>query len=103
MAPDKSERDGAARESRRREWVRLTNLSVIGMVFPVALLLGYFAGRWVGSWFEATRVGGLIGAMVGLVAGFYNLIKMVTDLDSPQRESSADGSKDRSPGGTDGS
>lgn len=64
-------------ESRRREWVKLMNLSVIGMVFPVSLVLGYLAGRWIGSFFDAARVGGMIGALFGLVSGFYNMFKMV--------------------------
>ncbi len=72
-------------DSKRREWVKLMNLSVIGMVFPVSLVLGYLAGRWVGSLFDAARVGGMIGAAFGLVSGFYNMFKMVSRMGSDAR------------------
>ena len=60
----------------------MMNLSVIGTVFPVSLVLGYLAGRWIGGWFEAARMGGLIGALLGIVAGFYNMFKMVSRFGS---------------------
>ena len=66
----------------RREWVKLMNLSVLGMVFPVSLVLGYFAGRWIGSFFDAVRVGGMIGAVFGILGGFYNMFKMVSAMGS---------------------
>ena len=79
------------------------NLSVVGMVFPVSLLIGYFGGRWVGSWFEATRSGGLVGSLLGLAAGFYNVFKMVGDLGSsadetPPANPDADASDDHDHG-----
>ncbi len=77
--------------SNRREWARLMNLSVIGMVFPVSMVLGYLGGRWIGGFFEATRVGGMIGALVGIVAGFYNMIKTVLEYSSGTKPDSHDG------------
>jgi len=69
-----------APESKRREWIKLMNLSVIGMVFPISLLMGYFAGRYIGGFFDATSLGGMIGALVGLLSGFYNMFKMVAKM-----------------------
>lgn len=76
-AEDASDTDAAKRRKRRREWGKVLNLSVVGMVFPVALLMGYFAGRWIGGLFGAERVGSLIGLFVGLGAGFRNLFVMI--------------------------
>lgn len=78
-------------DSSRREWVKLMNLSVLGIVFPVSLVLGYFAGRWIGSFFDAVRVGGMIGAIFGLLAGFYNMFKMVSQMGSDSSRAGDDG------------
>lgn len=68
----------------------MMNLSVIGTVFPVALVLGYLTGRWIGGWFEAVRMGGLIGALVGIAAGFYNMFKMVSRFAKPRDPNDSD-------------
>ena len=68
--------------SKRREWAKLMNLSVIGLVFPVSMVLGYLAGRWVGGFFDAVRLGGAIGGLVGIVSAFYNMFKMVSEISS---------------------
>ncbi len=75
--------------SKRREWAKLMNLSVIGLVFPVSMVLGYLAGRWVGGFFDAQQLGGLIGGLVGIVSAFYNMFKMVSEI--PSRPSSGHG------------
>ena len=64
----------------------MMNLSVIGTVFPVSIVLGLLAGRWIGGWFEAARVGGMIGVLVGIAAGFYNLFQMVSRFGSQPRD-----------------
>lgn len=58
---------------------RISNLgtvaeySVVGFVFPVALLLGFFVGRWLGGLLGGPAVGGAVGVVLGTAAGFYNL------------------------------
>ncbi len=52
--------------------VRLLDVAVIGLVFPVASVLGLTAGRWVGSWLGAPAAGAMIGLLFGIAAGFYN-------------------------------
>ena len=71
------------RESKARGRFRILDLSAVGIAFPVALLLGYFAGRTVGGWFGAERMGALIGTLLGIVSGFYNFFKMIVRLAPP--------------------
>jgi uncharacterized membrane protein len=67
-------------EERRRaarEWKKvILELSTVAFVFPVATILGYFGGRLVGGWWEAADSGGLVGGLVGALAGFYDLYKV---------------------------
>jgi hypothetical protein len=67
-------------EERRQERLRILDLSAVGLAFPIALLLGYFAGRAIGGWLGSAQLGGMIGALVGIIGGFYNLFKMVSRL-----------------------
>ena len=84
-----------ASASQRREWAKLMNLSVIGMVFPVSMVLGFLAGRYIGGFFEAERLGGMIGGLVGIVSAFYNMIKMVSQIKpSGTTETDDDGPRD---------
>lgn len=79
------------RRSRRRDWARIADLSTLGLVFPVALVLGYLAGRYLGGLLGAEKLGGLLGALLGIGAGFYNLIEVVQRLDREDaRRSEAD-------------
>jgi hypothetical protein len=79
-----------AQEERRRQRLRILDLSAVGLAFPIALLLGYFAGRAIGGWLGSAQIGAMIGALVGILGGFYNLYKMVSRL-APRGDSSASG------------
>lgn len=68
------------RRHRRREWARGVDLSTVGLVFPIAALIGVFAGRAVGSWFSQPGWGMAIGGAFGVAAGFYNLVKVALEL-----------------------
>jgi len=77
---EQQEIDRARRRAHRREAVRLADLSTIGLVFPVATALGYLGGRVIGGWLGNAATGALIGGAVGIVAGFYNLLKVARRL-----------------------
>lgn len=47
--------------------------SVIGFVFPLALIVGFFAGRWVGTLLGGPTAGIVVGVVLGAAAGFWNL------------------------------
>jgi hypothetical protein len=88
---------------RRREAARLADLSTVGLVFPVAVVIGYFAGKTVGSWLGAEEGGALAGVLLGVVSGFYNLLKVGLRLrheDTGEATSDATASREPSPGGS---
>jgi hypothetical protein len=77
--------DPESRRLRRREWARGVDLSTVGLVFPIAILLGIFGGRAIGSWLGARELGTWIGGGFGIAAGFYNLIKVALFLQREER------------------
>ena len=72
--------DSGKQERGNRERLRVLDLSAVGLAFPVALLFGYFAGRYLGGLVGAAQLGSMIGALFGIVGGFYNLFKMINRL-----------------------
>lgn len=67
-------------EAKRREYRRLLDYSVIGLVFPVAMVIGWFAGRAIGGWLGNPDLGGVIGGLFGVGAGFYNMWEIARKL-----------------------
>jgi F0F1-type ATP synthase assembly protein I len=57
------------------------DLISLGMVFPIAIVLGYFIGRWVGGMFGKPYAGRLIGLALGVMAGFWELFKVSKRLE----------------------
>ena len=79
MAARKDGPDSPADKQRIARF-RILDLSAVGLAFPVALLIGYFAGRTICGWLGNAQVGSLVGALLGIAGGFYNLFKMVSRL-----------------------
>ncbi|MBL0311394.1 MAG: AtpZ/AtpI family protein [Holophagaceae bacterium] len=52
----------------------------LGMVFPIAICLGYFIGRYIGGYFGHAYGGGLWGLGWGIATGFYELYKVTMRL-----------------------
>jgi F0F1-type ATP synthase assembly protein I len=70
-------KDGAdARE--RSLWADLVSM---GMVFPIAIVLGWFLGQWVGGVFGRQAAGRLVGLALGVLAGFWELFKVTKRLE----------------------
>jgi F0F1-type ATP synthase assembly protein I len=75
---DLSGQDGEKRESpeeTRQERQKMLELSAVGLAFPIAIAIGYFFGRTVGSWWDHPGAGGLVGVLLGVAAGFHNLLR----------------------------
>jgi len=73
---------------RRRHFRQMgawANLSIVGIQFPVAILIGYFWGRWLdkylgtGPWLMA------IFSLFGIIAGFVNLFRIVAKAEEMER------------------
>ena len=62
----------------RALWGELMSL---GMVFPIAIVLGYFLGRWVGGFLGHPSQGQWIGLGFGIATGFWELYKVTMHLD----------------------
>jgi hypothetical protein len=74
------------RSERRARRSRNVDLSSIGLAFPIATMLGYWLGSAIGGWFDVEKAGGLVGMGFGIVAGFYNVYKVVVRLNKQQDE-----------------
>lgn len=59
-----------------RERALWGDLIAMGMVFPIAIVLGYYIGRYIGGRFGHAEGGGLWGIGWGIATGFYELYKV---------------------------
>ncbi len=68
------------------------DLMAMGMVFPIAIALGFFVGRWVGGLLGVPRVGMVVGLVWGVATGFWELYKVTVRLNRwDQAEQGKDG------------
>ena len=63
-----------------RERALWGDLLSLGMVFPIAILLGWFLGKWIGGALGNAQAGALIGLVWGVATGFYELYKVTMRL-----------------------
>jgi len=63
------------------DWRAIGQYSVIGFVFPLAMVVGFLAGRWIGGWLGYPGAGSGVGLVVGIGAAFYNLYGVVRRMD----------------------
>jgi ATP synthase protein I len=52
------------------------NLSIIGIQFPVAIVIGYFWGKWMDEWFGTSPWLTIVFSLFGIAAGFVNLFRI---------------------------
>jgi putative Mn2+ efflux pump MntP len=64
-----------------RERALWGDLMAMGMVFPIAIALGFFLGRWVGGLLGHPRAGMWVGLVWGIATGFWELYKTTQRLD----------------------
>jgi len=62
-------------------WVQLANYSQLAFIFPAATVAGWLIGLVVDHWRHTTWLY-LPGLILGIVAGFVELIRTVTSSDS---------------------
>ncbi len=71
--------------------IRILDVAVIGLVFPVASILGFVAGQTVGEWCDAPKTGAMVGFFFGVAAGFYNAYQTVRRASLDDEEEERDG------------
>jgi hypothetical protein len=69
------------RDVDKRERALWGDLTSLGMVFPIAITVGFFLGRWVGGRLGHPAVGQYVGLAWGIAAGFWELYKTTQRLD----------------------
>jgi hypothetical protein len=70
------------------------DLMGLGMVFPIAIALGFFIGRWLGRITGFPRTGVLLGLGWGMAAGFWELYKTTLRLNRMDDPDPKDDRKD---------
>jgi positive regulator of sigma E activity len=55
--------------------------SAVGIFFPVAIVVGYFVGKWVGRALGFGEAAALAGAGLGVAAAFLNLWRFLRRLE----------------------
>ena len=61
--------------------VQLANYSQLAFIFPAATVVGWLIGAALDHWLHTTWLY-LAGLIVGIIAGFVELIRLVTSSDS---------------------
>jgi F0F1-type ATP synthase assembly protein I len=62
-------------------WVQLARYSQLAFIFPAATVAGWLIGVGLDRWLHTTWLY-LAGLILGIVAGFVELIRAVTSSDS---------------------
>jgi len=61
-------------------WVQLARYSQLAIIFPAALVIGWLIGTALDHWLHTTWLY-LVGLILGIVAGFVELIRTVTSAE----------------------
>jgi F0F1-type ATP synthase assembly protein I len=67
--------------AQKNMWVQLANYSQLAFIFPAATVAGWLIGLALDHWLHTTWLY-LAGLILGIVAGFVELIRTVTSSES---------------------
>jgi F0F1-type ATP synthase assembly protein I len=70
-------------QQKRSLIVQLANYSQLAFIFPAATVVGWLIGVALDRWLHTTWLY-LVGLILGIVAGFVELIRLVTSSESKQ-------------------
>ena len=80
--PDEAKaEDKEDKSEKRNAWVQLAKYSQLAFVFPAATVAGWLIGAAMDRWLHTTWLY-LAGLIVGIVAGFVELIRAALSTDS---------------------
>ena len=77
------------------------NLSIIGIQFPVAIVIGYFWGKWMDDWFGTHPWLTGLFSLFGIAAGFVNLFRITARAAREMDAEAARQQQDDGAGGAD--
>jgi F0F1-type ATP synthase assembly protein I len=67
-------------QNKKNFWVQLGQYSQIAFIFPAATVVGWLIGVALDHWLHTTWLY-IVGLIVGIIAGFVELIRMVNSSD----------------------
>ena len=70
-------------EQKKSAIVQLANYSQLAFIFPAATVVGWLIGAALDHWLHTSWLY-LAGLIVGIIAGFVELIRLVTSSESKQ-------------------
>jgi ATP synthase protein I len=62
------------------------NVSIIGIQFPVAMLIGFFWGKWMDGIFGTWPWLTMVFSLFGIIAGFVNLFRMTAQASRTEED-----------------
>ena len=66
----------------KKNWIlQLANYSQLAFIFPAATVVGWLIGAALDRWLHTTWLY-LVGLILGIIAGFVELIRLVTSSES---------------------
>lgn len=66
--------DGENSAQKENFWVQVARYSQLAMIFPAAILVGWFFGTMLDRWLHTTWLY-LAGILLGVAAGFVELVR----------------------------
>ena len=73
--------DDRQESEKRSFWLQFARYSQLAFIFPAATVVGWLVGAALDRWLHTTWLY-LIGLILGIIAGFVELIRAVTAPDS---------------------
>ena len=73
--------NGEPGQSKKSVLVQLANYSQLAFIFPAATVVGWLIGAGLDRWLHTTWLY-LVGLILGIIAGFVELIRLVTSSES---------------------
>jgi F0F1-type ATP synthase assembly protein I len=64
-------------------WIQLARFSELAVIFPAATLAGWLIGTGLDHWLHTTWLY-LVGLLLGIAAGFIQLIRTATSAESKE-------------------
>jgi len=75
--PGRDRKSNTGNSQDRNAWVQMGNYAQLAFVFPAATVVGWLIGVGLDKWLHTTWIY-IVGLLLGIVAGFVELIRTVS-------------------------